>query len=80
MPTDRREQARKAANTRWAATTPSERSRRARRSFRSRFERQVDPDGLLSPADRAVMVDNAIKAHYADLRMRRARKREDERA
>jgi hypothetical protein len=79
MSADRREQARKAAFTRWAKTPPAERSRRARASFRARFERQVDPAGLLSPADRAVMVDNAIRAHYADLRMRRARKREEQR-
>lgn len=71
----RKERARKASLTRWANTPPVERSRRARVAFRARFERLVDPEGIHSPADRAVMVDAAIAAHYADLRWRRARKR-----
>lgn len=72
----RRERARLAAFTRWSGSTPSDRSRRARKAFRTRFENQVDPDRKLTPADRAVLVDAAIDAHYARMRLARARKKE----
>lgn len=72
----RREKARHAALTRWANTPPAERSRKARRAFRARFENQVDPDRRLAPADRAVLVDAAIAAYFSDLRYRRIRKQD----
>jgi hypothetical protein len=38
-----------------------------RRTFLARFERQVDPDGTLDPAERARRVEHALKAHMAGL-------------
>lgn len=64
------------AHTRWAkepdrraATAP------ARKGFRARFEREVDPDGTLSPAELAIRTDHAISAHMGRLAMARAAKR-----
>jgi hypothetical protein len=65
-----------AANTRWAhvanrsaATAP------ARAAFNSRFEREVDPDGLLPPEERARRADSARSAYYARLAYQSAKKR-----
>jgi hypothetical protein len=70
-PTDRVAVARIAAAERWArepdraaATAP------ARAGLRAKFERQVDPDGLLPPQDRARRADALQHAHM--LRMSRA--------
>jgi hypothetical protein len=56
------------AYTRWsrtpdraAATLP------ARTAFASKFEAQVDPDGLLPPEKRAELAEYARKAHFARL-------------
>lgn len=60
-----------AAHTRWsrvadrtAATEPG------RRGLEARFEREVDPDGVLSPEERAKRARNAKAAHFR--RMNRA--------
>lgn len=42
-----------------AATQP------ARDGFMAKFERQVDPDGLLTPQERAFRAEHAMKAHMA---------------
>lgn len=73
----RRQRARHAALTRWAAIPPAERSRRAKAAYRRRFENQVDPNRELSPADRAVLVDAAIRAYVARMGLARLRKREE---
>src|SRR3954468_2561676 len=39
----------------------------ARRGFRRRFERIVDPDGTLDPADRAARAERAMRAHMLRL-------------
>lgn len=39
----------------------------AREAFRSKFERDVDPDGLLEPEERARRAEMARKAHFARL-------------
>lgn len=61
-----------AAHERWsrepdraAATAP------ARAGFLARFERQVDPEGVLDPKVRAERAESAMKAHMARLAMRR---------
>ena len=51
----------------------------AHRGFRVRFERQVDPDGILDPHERMVRADRARRAHMLALaarsaEVRRARK------
>ena len=48
----------------------------ARRAFNARFEREVDPDGVLEPAERTRRAKNARKAYYADLRRRAAKARQ----
>jgi hypothetical protein len=60
-----RMRARIAANTRWAfeedrsaATAP------ARRAAEARFERLVDPDGVLDPHERALRAEAARRAHF----------------
>lgn len=40
-----------------------------------RFERQVDPDGVLDPRERALRSEHARKAYFADLALRSARAR-----
>ena len=71
-PTQRRLRAQIAAHARWArvadrtaATEP------ARRAALGRFEREVDPDGVLSPAERQRRARNAQAEHMA--RMQYAR-------
>jgi hypothetical protein len=67
-PVERSLRARAAAHFRWAhepdraAATAA-----ARGGLQARFERQVDPDGALDPAERAKRVESARKAYYADL-------------
>lgn len=75
-PAERRLHASMASNVRWsrvddrtAATEPM------RRAFLERFERDVDPDGVLSPAERARRADNARSAHYAALALKSAQAR-----
>lgn len=63
------------AHTRWAkepdrkaATAP------ARRGFRARFEREVDPEGKLPPAELARRTDHAISAHMCRLALAKSKK------
>ena len=44
-----------------------EMTRAAREAFESKFEREVDPDGVLAPAERARRAEMARKAHFARL-------------
>ncbi|MFB9926040.1 hypothetical protein ACFORO_12325 [Amycolatopsis halotolerans] len=57
-----------AANARHAAggtdTAP------ARAAFEARFERQVDPDGVLPPEERARRAANARKAYFGTLALK----------
>jgi hypothetical protein len=76
MTADRSLIARLAAHESWANTTdPSARTAPARRALLDRFERQVDPDGVLSPAERARRAGHARKAHFARLALRSAKAR-----
>lgn len=68
--------ARMAAHTRWAktedriaATAPM------RKAFIERFEREVDPDGKLDPAERAKRAENLRRAHFARLSLKAAQAR-----
>lgn len=67
-PTERALRSRAASHVRWsreadrsAATAP------ARKGLQDRFEREVDPDGVLDPVERATRAESARKAYYADL-------------
>lgn len=44
----------------------------ARQAFDARFEKEVDPEGVLSPPERAKRALAARKAHFARLAMRSA--------
>lgn len=80
-PAERVLHARVAAHTRWshtgdrvAATEP------ARRGLQARFERQVDPDGVLDPIERAKRAESARKAYFADLARKSAAARRKRKA
>lgn len=47
----------------------------ARKAFLSRFEREVDPDSVLSPEERARRAAHARKAHMTQLAYRSAKVR-----
>lgn len=53
----------------------SEIAARARQGFDARFEREVDPDGLLAPEERARRADFARRAHFARLGLQSAQAR-----
>lgn len=54
-----------AANERWSHETDrSAATAAARAAFDDRFEREVDPDGVLPPAERAARAENARRAFY----------------
>jgi len=62
-----------AAHERWAACSDrSAATAPARRAFDERFERQVDPDGVLDPAEQARRAEHARKAHFLRLSLRSA--------
>ncbi len=47
----------------------------ARKAFLDRFEREVDPDGVLAPAERARQAEHARKAYFTGLAYASARSR-----
>jgi hypothetical protein len=47
----------------------------ARRTFNERFEREVDPDGVLSPSERHRRAGAARKAYFTNLALRSAQAR-----
>jgi hypothetical protein len=76
MTADRSLIARLAAHESWANTAdPSARTAPARRVLMERFERQVDPDGILSPVERARRAGHARRAYFARLALRSAQAR-----
>ncbi|WP_216917815.1 hypothetical protein [Nocardia noduli] len=83
-PSERTLQARIAAHESWAKTPDrAARTAKARDALLSKFDRLVDPDGLLSPEERAYRAKQARKAHYTRLALksastRRGRRNRDE--
>ena len=81
-PVDRSLIATHAVCQRWARATAEERMAQgaiARAGMDKRFEREVDPDGTLPPAERVRRAAHAKKAYFAMLalksaQVRRARK------
>jgi hypothetical protein len=75
-PAERRLRAQLAAHTSWAHTEDrASRTANARRAALDRFEREVDPDGKLAPAERAKRAENARKAHFKRLALKSAQAR-----
>lgn len=78
-PEQRSMRARIAANARWSREDPGPNTARARAGLLASFEREVDPDGILAPAERARRAECARKAHmirmaFASSRARSARR------
>lgn len=68
--------ARIGAHTKWARTEDrTAATEPARRAFRSKFEREVDPEGLLPVQERLRRAESARKAHYARLALKSAQAR-----
>jgi len=65
---ERRLIAQTAANESWAHTSDrAARTAPARAALDAKFERDVDPDGVLPPAERARRAENLRKAHFQRL-------------
>jgi hypothetical protein len=58
-----------------ASHDPRETTAKARATFLSRFEREVDPDGILPEAERLRRANYLRKAHFTRLALKSARGR-----
>ena len=74
-PSDRSLQARMAAYALHARRSGREVTAPARAAFLARFENEVDPDRVLTPAERARRAQLACKAHMTRLALRSAQAR-----
>ncbi len=65
-----------AAHESWAHTPDrTARTAPARAALMAKFETEVDPDGKLSPSERAIRAEHARKAHFSRLALRSAQSR-----
>lgn len=65
-----------AANESWAKCDDrSARTANARKAALDRFERQVDPEGTLTPTERAKRAEHARKAYFQRLALKSAQVR-----
>ncbi len=65
-----------AAHESWANTADrTARTANARKKADERFEKQVDPNGELTPAERAVRAQHARKAHFLRMALKSAQAR-----
>jgi hypothetical protein len=64
-----------AAHVRWSRHHPREGTAAARRGFLARFEREVDPYGVLPPAERLRRAKCARQAYMERLAFRSAQAR-----
>lgn len=75
-PSDRILIARLAAHVRWSrAEDRTAATSAARTAAMDRFERQVDPDGILAPEERARRAESARKAYFIKLALKSAQAR-----
>lgn len=74
-PSERTLRSRIAAHERWSRQDPVAGTAKAREAFLDRFEREVDPDGVLSPAERARRAGHARSAYFARLALASAKAR-----
>lgn len=75
-PAERTMRARKAVHVSWSRTADrAARTAPARAAMLAKFEREVDPDGVLHPDERAKRAESAKRAYYADLAMKSVRAR-----
>lgn len=81
MPFRTSTQARAAAHASWAKTPDrAARTAKAREAAVAKFERGVDPDNTMSPADRRKAAVNAQKAHMYAMSQKGVDKRKAKRA
>jgi hypothetical protein len=75
-PEERVIRAKIAAHASWANTAdPTARTAKARKASLDRFDRQVDPDGVLPPKERARRAEHARKAYFLALSLKSAQAR-----
>jgi hypothetical protein len=75
-PAQRVLRARLAAHASWAKTADrTARTKPAADAFMARFEREVDPDNLLDPAERLRRAESAKKAYFQRLALASSRAR-----
>jgi hypothetical protein len=75
-PSERSLRSQIAVHESWARTPDrAARTANARRAALDRFERQVDPEGALLPAERAKRAEHARKAYFARLALKSAQAR-----
>lgn len=75
-PSEKSLRGRIAAHESWSRTPDrAARTANARRALLDRFEKQVDPDGVLPVAERQRRADHARKAHFSRLALRSASSR-----
>lgn len=67
--------ARAAIHARLSQIDRVEMTAQARAEFLSRFEREVDPDGVLDPAERSRRAEHARKSYFAKLALKSAQAR-----
>jgi hypothetical protein len=64
------------AHASWAGTADrSARTAPARKALNDKFDREVDPDGQLTPAERARRAESARKAYFTRLALKSAQAR-----
>ena len=59
----------------WTVTDRTAATAPARLAFFAQFARQVDPDGVLSPTERAARVEALRKAYFGRISLKRWRKK-----
>lgn len=74
-PAERSLRASIAAHLKWANTDAAEGTKAARAAFLDRFDRAVDPDGTLDPAERARRAAHLRSAHFKALALKSAQAR-----
>jgi hypothetical protein len=74
-PSERSLRARIAAHAKHAKHDPAESTAAARQAFLDRFEREVDPEGVLPETERRRRADHARKAYFARLALKSAQAR-----
>lgn len=74
-PEQRSLRARIAAHTLHSQVDPQEHTAPARKAFLDRFEAEVDPEGVLSPEERARRASHARKAYFTKLALKSAQAR-----
>lgn len=74
-PEQRSQRARLAALSRWANENPAANAARGQAGLLAKFEREVDPDGVLAPTERTRRAEAARRAHMVRLSFRSSRNR-----